>query len=85
MKQELGDTVKTEAELETLAKTDQTLIKEHVPVVKTAASICGNCFGAGSPGQCCETCDEVNNKLIFYLLFSHLYLVEISLVEISLN
>ena len=31
-------------------------LAQHLPI--TTAE-CGNCFGAGEPGQCCNTCDDI--------------------------
>jgi hypothetical protein len=52
-KQELGNSVKTEEELEALTK------QALEPTVKQTVGDCGNCYGAGSPGQCCQTCSDV--------------------------
>eukprot|EP00600_Ochromonadales_sp_CCMP1393_P000950 CAMPEP_0174978192 /NCGR_PEP_ID=MMETSP0004_2-20121128/14050_1 /TAXON_ID=420556 /ORGANISM="Ochromonas sp., Strain CCMP1393" /LENGTH=375 /DNA_ID=CAMNT_0016229503 /DNA_START=137 /DNA_END=1264 /DNA_ORIENTATION=+ len=54
-KQELGNTVKTEAELEDLAK--EKISQDNL--VKQKIGDCGNCYGAGTPGQCCQTCQDV--------------------------
>ena len=32
-------------------------LAQHLP--PTTAEECGNCFGAGEPGQCCNTCDDI--------------------------
>ena len=32
-------------------------LAKYLPSI--AAEECGNCFGAGEPGQCCNTCDEI--------------------------
>jgi hypothetical protein len=51
--QELGNTIQTEKELEDLVK-NQLQKDETEPVAK-----CGNCYGAGAPGECCNSCDDV--------------------------
>jgi len=43
----LGGTLKTKEEIEKM--------KLH-PEIKTD---CGSCFGAGDPGECCNTCDDI--------------------------
>ena len=48
---ELGNTIRTEEELAELTKL--------ATFEKPADPKCGNCYGAGSKGQCCNTCDEV--------------------------
>lgn len=50
----LGDTLTTEKQLEELSKL-QRKEKKKAP----SGKVCGNCYGAGSPGECCSTCDEV--------------------------
>ncbi|OQS00917.1 golgi family protein [Achlya hypogyna] len=32
--------------------------------VQTEAESCGNCYGAGEPGECCNTCQDVKNAYI---------------------
>jgi len=51
----LGDSVKTEKELEELA----ILAANKAEVVKQQIGSCGNCYGAGAPGACCNTCEDV--------------------------
>jgi endoplasmic reticulum-Golgi intermediate compartment protein 3 len=61
-KQELGNSVQTEAELEELVKQQQGSSRqqqEKAQLMKQQIGECGNCYGAGSPGQCCQTCDQV--------------------------
>ncbi|KAJ1421187.1 endoplasmic reticulum vesicle transporter-domain-containing protein [Ochromonadaceae sp. CCMP2298] len=58
-KQELGDSLKTEAELEALAPKDGEVKGGMKGEVKGGVKGCGNCYGAGTPGQCCETCAQV--------------------------
>lgn len=49
----------------TLKRTDDLLkekeraIAEGRPVDADASRGCGDCYGAGTPGQCCNTCEEV--------------------------
>eukprot|EP00981_Chlorochromonas_danica_P012319 scaffold4815_cov184-Ochromonas_danica.AAC.7 len=54
---ELGNTLLTEAQLETINKESE--------AVKASAAArigqCGNCYGAGRTGQCCQTCQEVKD------------------------
>lgn len=42
-----------------LLKEKQKAIAEGRPVAKVEAGQCGDCYGAGEPGQCCNTCEEV--------------------------
>lgn len=51
----LGDSVKSEAELEKLIKESNA----RAEVIKEKIGKCGNCYGAGRPGECCQTCDDV--------------------------
>lgn len=51
-KQELGNTVLSEAELDKLIAENKAFVKEKI-------GSCGNCYGAGYQGQCCNTCDDV--------------------------
>jgi hypothetical protein len=52
---ELGHSIRSEAELENLIKANN----EKLEVIKRQIGSCGNCYGAGSPGQCCQTCEDV--------------------------
>jgi hypothetical protein len=54
-RQELGNTIQSEAELEKLTK----LATDRAKVIKEKIGDGGNCYGAGRPGQCCQTCDDV--------------------------
>jgi len=45
----MGDTVRTNSELEKMSK----------EIEAENAKGCGNCYGAGAEGECCETCEEV--------------------------
>ena len=51
---DLGDTIKSEKELETA-------LAEAGVVPGDDKDGCGNCYGAGYSGQCCQTCDDVRN------------------------
>jgi hypothetical protein len=57
-KSELGNTVRTEAELEELVKNQQKGDQQQA-LMKKQIGACGNCYGAGLPGQCCQTCEDV--------------------------
>ena len=54
-----------EGALDTLRSTEELLrekrkaIAEGRPVAKAAEGQCGDCYGAGEAGQCCNTCEEV--------------------------
>jgi hypothetical protein len=54
-----------EGSLDTLRSTEDLLkekrkaIAEGRPVAKLEAGQCGDCYGAGDAGQCCNTCEEV--------------------------
>lgn len=51
VKEELGNTLTSE---------DHILEGEAThPEVKSPANKCGNCYGAGRAGECCNTCDDV--------------------------
>ncbi len=58
-RQELGNTVRTEAELEDLVKSQSADLVKQGAILKEQIGACGNCYGAGSPGQCCQTCLDV--------------------------
>jgi hypothetical protein len=47
---ELGNTIRTEEEIQALAK---------LPSAPTDQNPCGNCYGAASEGICCNTCASV--------------------------
>lgn len=51
----IGDALRHEEELQKAAakKDDTQAAAEH------KAQKCGSCYGAGAPGQCCTSCDEV--------------------------
>lgn len=55
---ELGNTVRSEADLEELVKSQQNAAQQQA-VMKQKIGDCGNCYGAGLPGQCCQTCTDV--------------------------
>lgn len=52
---QLGDTVNSEAQMEELAKEYAEKLKGSKP------DKCGNCYGAGRKGLCCNTCQEVKD------------------------
>jgi hypothetical protein len=52
---ELGDTVTSEKELEGL------MSDVDLKSIANTIGPCGNCFGAGYTGQCCQTCSDVRN------------------------
>jgi len=60
-KQALGDGIKSEEELENLLK--EALKNKNEPPNNFNAD-CGNCYGAGNPGQCCQTCTEVKDAYV---------------------
>ncbi len=51
------DTLQTEKELEklTAAHTEMKVLSETKP------NACGICYGAGQPGECCNTCQSVKD------------------------
>jgi len=58
---ERGDR-KTLTKKDDLLKEKQKAIAEGRPVATAVgAGTCGDCYGAGDPGQCCNTCEEVRN------------------------
>jgi hypothetical protein len=57
-KVELGNTVRTEAQLEAAAK--ESVLKAQA-VIKEQIGSCGNCYGAGRKGECCNTCQDVKD------------------------
>ncbi|KDO29037.1 hypothetical protein SPRG_06092 [Saprolegnia parasitica CBS 223.65] len=40
------------------------LVNESQLAVQTDGSMCGNCYGAGDPGECCNTCEDVKNAYV---------------------
>lgn len=48
----LGDTVLSEEQLKTMSD-------EHSGLINSKIDKCGNCYGAGLKGECCNTCDDV--------------------------
>eukprot|EP01031_Cornospumella_fuschlensis_P044191 gene44191-54032_t len=54
---DLGHTLLNEAQLENIAKETQ----EMTAKAKEAIGVCGKCYGAGRPGQCCNTCQDVRD------------------------
>jgi hypothetical protein len=54
MRHSLGDSLISEKQLADLSGS-----KEVPQVPAPTAMGCGNCYGAGAKGQCCNTCDEV--------------------------
>ena len=57
-RQDLGNTVRSEAEVEEAVKAQQKAAQQQT-VMKQQIGSCGNCYGAGLPGQCCQTCQDV--------------------------
>ncbi|KAG5175856.1 endoplasmic reticulum vesicle transporter-domain-containing protein [Tribonema minus] len=60
---EVGDTIKDETALlgregEAAARKSLADSAKDAP----AQGGCGDCYGAGEPGECCDTCDEVKDK-----------------------
>ncbi len=53
---ELGNTVRTEAQLEAAARES---VERAQAVIKQQIGDCGNCYGAGRKGECCNTCQQV--------------------------
>eukprot|EP01038_Epipyxis_sp_PR26KG_P008155 gene8155-11037_t len=61
-RQELGNTIRSESELEELAKQRTVDLDHEIAVVKEQIGKCGNCYGAATyKGQCCNTCKEVTD------------------------
>jgi endoplasmic reticulum-Golgi intermediate compartment protein 3 len=61
--QSLGSTVTTKDALmkekvQAMKEGRETLTEESA---KASGKSCGSCYGAGRPGQCCSTCDEVRD------------------------
>ncbi len=52
----LGEGTRTEEEIAAMTKAANLKL---IPDSPTDASGCGNCYGAGVKGQCCETCEDV--------------------------
>lgn len=57
-RQELGNTVRTENQLEQVAKDS---VEKAQAIIKQQIGDCGNCYGAGDRGQCCNTCQDVKD------------------------
>ena len=56
----IGDTLKSEDEfLAAHGIKDSKSHNEQMDKVKAYDSSCGNCYGAGNKGQCCNTCNDV--------------------------
>lgn len=53
VKHELGDTILTEKQLEDMQK------EYGVDAPSEEIGPCGNCYGAGKEGECCQTCHDV--------------------------
>lgn len=51
----LGNTITSENQLENLVN----LHRQSIGKTMKSRPDCGECYGAGEPGQCCNTCDEV--------------------------
>lgn len=51
----MGDTLKTEQEMLDLSKNNPNIANLKLEPPEK----CGNCYGAGAPGHCCNTCEEV--------------------------
>jgi hypothetical protein len=45
--------------MEELVKEKKKAIAEGRPVARVVDGACGDCYGAGAEGQCCNTCEEV--------------------------
>ena len=45
--------------MEELVKEKKRAIAEGRPTARVAEGACGDCYGAGAEGQCCNTCEEV--------------------------
>ena len=56
-RQELGNTLQTEKQLENEAKKHAESKKDK----EKERIICGNCYGAGGPGECCNSCQDVKD------------------------
>ncbi|OQS07834.1 cysteinyl-tRNA synthetase, partial [Thraustotheca clavata] len=54
MKESIGGALKNESELINQAPLQKLLYMDG----------CGNCYGAGEPGECCNTCEDVKNAYI---------------------
>lgn len=54
----LGETLRTEEQLESAARER---VEREQAVIKEQIGSCGNCYGAGKPGQCCQTCQDVQD------------------------
>jgi endoplasmic reticulum-Golgi intermediate compartment protein 3 len=57
-KHELGDSIQSEKELEILSAEHSHLTDATQGVTRPK---CGNCYGAGKEGECCNTCDSVKD------------------------
>lgn len=55
---ELGHTLLNEAQLEAITKETEAVTKR----AQEQIGKCGNCYGAGRPGQCCNTCQSVRDS-----------------------
>ncbi|EQC33142.1 hypothetical protein SDRG_09129 [Saprolegnia diclina VS20] len=40
------------------------LVNESQLAVQSDGSKCGNCYGAGDPGECCNTCEDVKSAYV---------------------
>jgi hypothetical protein len=47
--------------MEELVREKKRAIAEGRPVARVAEGACGDCYGAGAEGQCCNTCEEVRD------------------------
>lgn len=59
-KQELGNSLMTESQIEEMSKEDAAKMKT-IMKNNDISKGCGNCYGAGTLGQCCQTCDDVKH------------------------
>lgn len=57
VRSDIGNTIQSEKQLEELTKEKM----EANRVVKEKIGECGNCYGAGTKGQCCQTCQDVKD------------------------
>lgn len=55
----LGETISTEKEMEALSTAHQQTLKDGGIAPKKDGKPCGNCYGAGSSTECCNSCDQV--------------------------
>lgn len=56
--QELGNTLQNEKQLEVAAMEHA---EEQRRLLREQIGSCGHCYGAGRPGECCNTCQDVKD------------------------